>query len=122
MTIPQNLPGDGFAVPLRAAFVVPARLPLFAIAHNSANPKLILYPDQLVHRVLARRTRRYTDIRIDVRQGLGAHSLLVIPHGGFWAFSGNVGGEAALRALVAFFEARGVPLSEQARSLLVRPS
>ncbi|MEJ7810761.1 MAG: hypothetical protein WKG32_10170 [Gemmatimonadaceae bacterium] len=118
MNIPEPLPASGFDVPLRASFTVFRSLPLLGVSTNSASPRLTLFPDRVEYKVIARVAKRYDEIHaVDVRQTLGTQNAILFPRGGMFAFSGNLGEEMALVALLAYFERRNVPLTPRAKAL-----
>ena len=123
MNIPNPLPNDGLAIPLRASFTVFKNLPLLGIATNNVAPKLILFKDGIEFRVITTKRRQYGEIEtVDARQIFGTHNLILCWRGRFFVFSANLGKEQPLIALLHFFRDRGTVLSHRAQSLLAERS
>ena len=121
MNIPDPLPDAGFDVPLRAAFTVFRAMPLIGVSTNSASPRLTLFPDRVEYKVISRGAKRYDELAsVDARQSLGTQNVILIPRGGMFAFSANVGEEGRLLALLDFFARRGVALAARAQTLRQR--
>jgi hypothetical protein len=78
VAIPDPLPHGGFAISLRASFLVFKFLPIFGIATNNAAPRLVLFNDRLEFRVIAGRLRRYEDLEyIDALQTFGTQNIIL---------------------------------------------
>jgi hypothetical protein len=119
MMIPKPLSQEGFAVPLKASFVVFKALPLLAVAHNNATPRLTLFEDRLEYRVIRLTRKNYADIEaVDARQWLGTQSLILGWRGRMMGLACNVGAEDPLIALLEFFASRGGKLTTRARRIL----
>ena len=119
MVIPKPIPETGFAVPLRAAFLVFKRWPLFGVASNNLNPRLTLFAEHLEYSVLRVKRRSYRDIAtVDARQWLSGNNLIFHWQGGLFSVSANVGQAAALVAVLEFFVSKGFALSETAKQIL----
>ena len=85
MVIPKPIPEAGFAVPLRAAFLVFKRWPLLGVASNNLNPRLTLFAEHLEYSVLRAKRRSYRDIAtVDARQWLGGNNLIFHWQGGLF--------------------------------------
>ena len=119
MVIPQPLPKEGFAVPLDASFLVFKPLPLLGVAHNNAAPRLTLFESELEFRVLTLTRRSYVDIEsVDARQWLGTQNVILGWRARLLAFSGNLGAEDRLVALLTFFDEKTGKLTARAREIL----
>src|SRR5215213_889925 len=119
MVIPKAIPETGVAVPLRAAFLVFKRWPLFGVAANNLNPRLTLFAEHLEYSVLRAKRRSYRDIAtVDARQRLGGNNLIFHWQGGLFSVSANVGQAAALLAVLEFFLSKGFALSDSAKQIL----
>lgn len=123
MNIPNPLPNDGLAIPLRASFSVFKNFPLFGVATNNAAPKLILLKDAVAFRVITTQHRSYEEIEsVDALQTFGTQNLILRWRGSFFAFSANLGKEEPLIALLRFFRDRGSTLTDRAQKLLAKRS
>jgi hypothetical protein len=121
MVIPDPLPREGFDVPLRASFRVFRGAPLLGVATNNAAPRLILFDDAIEFRVVTRQRRRWEDLeRVDARQSFGTQNIILHWRRNFFAFSGNLGAEAPLIALLRFFGGRGAELTKEAVAVAVK--
>lgn len=119
MVIPDDPPPGGVEVPLLASFAVLRRVPLIALAHNSLNPKLVLFPGHLEYRVLRHTRRAYDEIGlIDARILPATSNIIIASRGSALAFSGNLGSVEALKRLVSLFKRRGIALAPRAAALV----
>ncbi len=122
MVIPDPLPPDGFRVPLRACFTGTKGSAWVAMSHNSIAPLLQLYGDGAKFRVFIPRRKSYGDIElVDARQTIGTQNVRLVWKDSNFTFVGNLGDAENLRTLLAFFEQKGAPLSDNARRLLHAP-
>jgi hypothetical protein len=104
-------------------FLVFKGAPLLGVATNNAAPRLALFDDGVEFRVITRQRRRYEDLeRVDARQKFGTQNLILHWRHNFFAFSGNLGAEAPLIALLRFFGGRGIELTKESAALAVKYS
>ena len=121
MVMPKPLPAGGFAVPLKASFLVLQPLPIIAVAHNNAAPRLTLFEDTVEFRVLSLQRRSYAEIEaVDAQQFIGTQNIILYWRKRLLGFSGNIGAEDQLIVLLAFFEEKQLSLTDRARGILVR--
>ena len=119
MTIPENMPADGFAIPLRASFTVFKRFPLLGVASNNHGPRLILFHDSVQYRVIITGQHNFQDIEhIDALQTFGTQNIVFCWRRRLCAFSANVGDADVLCSLLRYFSARRVRLTERARKIM----
>ena len=119
INIPEPPPSDGFKIPLRVAFTGLKGLPLIALSKNSIAPLLMVYADGVQFRVFIQRKKGFADIeRVDAVQGFLTQNVIIIWKDSAFAFVGNLDDVDNLRALLQFFQRRGVPLGEKAQRLL----
>lgn len=121
MLIPSPIPRSGFAVPIRAAFLVLKGLPLLSVASNNMNPRMTLFEDHMEYRVLKLTARSFRDIAmIDARRALGGSNLIVHWQAVWFSFSASVQDVVALAALLQFFRGKQLVLSDAAQEILAR--
>ena len=119
MTIPENMPADGFAIPLRASFTVFKRFPLLGVASNNHGPRLILFHDSVQYRVIITGQHNVQDIEhIDALQTFGTQNIVFCWRRRLCAFSANVGDADVLRSLLRYFTKRQVQLTERAHKIM----
>ena len=119
--IPNPLPEDGLAIPLRASFLVFKKFPLFGVATNNAAPRLILFNDRMEFRVITRQIRQYEDLEsVDARQTLGTQNIVLRWRRGAFAFCANLGAEQPLAELLRFFQRRGIEVTARANSIAAK--
>jgi hypothetical protein len=119
MLIPDPLPNDGINVPLRASFIGIKHVPLLALGHNSLTPRLILFEDRLHTRVFRLRKKPLSAIeRIDIFLTIGTRNVQISWKDSLFRFAGNVDGDDWLIATLAYFDRKGVPLTNNVQAYL----
>ncbi|MCJ7519191.1 MAG: hypothetical protein MUO42_05910 [Anaerolineaceae bacterium] len=68
LTLPDKLPAKGFSVPLIDAYGGIKDLDRATVTQNFQKPKLILFDDHLVYKLIFRRSAKYSDI-LEVNAG-----------------------------------------------------
>lgn len=116
--LPAILPEKGAAIPLFATFTGHKRVPLWAVATNSVNPKLRFFPAEIELKVIKTHRRVWSDVeRVDARTGR-ANFLTLDFAGTPWNFTASIVLPSHLREILRFLDARSLPLSARARQIL----
>ena len=68
MTLPERLPAKGFSVPLIDAYGGIKDLERATITQNFQKPKLVLFDDHFVYKLIFRRSAKYSDL-LEVNAG-----------------------------------------------------
>lgn len=119
MTIPENIPANGLAIPLRASFTVLKHLPLLAVARNNLGPGLLLFDDSIECLVITTRRRWLHEIdRIDALQTFGTQNIIFCWRRRLCAFTANVGDADVLRSLLRYFSRQQLRLTERAGKIM----
>ena len=107
----------GTKMPVAAAFTGVRGMPWwYAVANNSAAPLLVIYPDEVLCRVIRRRRRPFSAIEsIDVNTGPGTVNVRLVFRGERLTFSANVRTKEAARAVLMLLPTE--PMTEVARTV-----
>lgn len=120
-TTPRPITDDGAGgkvIPLVATFSGLRGLPWIGFASNSLNPRLVITPDGITYRVMAQRTRRWSEVEaIDVRSFGATVNLGFVFCRTPVTLDANVG-STILAAQVLALVPDQVALTDRARSLL----
>ena len=117
-SLPDFLPRDGVAIPLRVSFTGIKSSRWIALAHNNFAPLLVLFEDHLVQRVVFRKERKYSDIEyVDITR-TDTDNLEIAYTGSQLTFSCKLKTEGALVKALDFFARKGVRLGDGAKRLL----
>lgn len=110
---------EGISVVLKAAFTGIKAIPLISIAHNSAFPKLQLFEDCIVSRVIFSRRTNIADIEsVDVGKNLfGKQQITIVRKNSLFTFIALPQNETEVFEIVSFFQRKGVLLSVGAQKL-----
>jgi hypothetical protein len=93
-------------------------VPFLVLLRNSLYPALGMNDTAITIRVIRDHTFPASDIAtVDVRWRL-AHQVTLVPRKGPWTFSANFLDKVAATSLVKALEARGVPITMDARRFL----
>jgi hypothetical protein len=113
------LPEAGVKIPIWATFTGWRGVPMLALGINNFAPLLRLHEDRVEFKVFRTHTRPLSDItRIDARR-LGKTSQITIEwRGENLTFSANILTPRLRLQVLAFLDAKGVPLSDAARTLM----
>jgi hypothetical protein len=108
----------GAEVPVLATFSGFTFLPWGALATNSMNPRLAVYPDHIEFKVLRKQSRPISDIaEVDVKLARRTVNLVFRFHGSSATFTANVG-QQALAAQVLAMLPRTANLTASAQDVL----
>lgn len=117
MPIPNPLPDDGYAVPLRATFTGIKNVPLLALAHNNLSARFVLFPDHLAYRVMFQKERPYAAIEaIDASHRL--KQIEIVWRGKWLTLTAGFRKHAPLLEVLQFFDDKNLPLTDNAQQVL----
>lgn len=114
--MPTASPGaTGLSVPLRVSFIGLKALKWVALAHNNLAPRLVLFDDHLVQRVVFSRSRKYSGIEQVEVSTTDTDNIEIAYAGTPSTFSCKLKSAQDLAGVLRFFAGKGVPLGERAR-------
>ena len=123
-TTPRPITDDGAGgkvIPVIATFSGLRGLSWIGFASNSLNPRLIITPAGITYRVMARRTRRWSEVEaIDVRSFGATVNLGFVFRGTPVTLDANVGSMVLAAQILALLPDH-VALTDRARSLPADP-
>lgn len=116
LTLP--LPEAGVKVPIFATFTGHKRVPFWAVASNSANPKLRFFDDGVELKVIRTHRRLWSDVElVDARSGR-FHLLTLKFRDTPWDFTATLVLPRYLREALRFLDAKELILSARAREIM----
>ena len=108
MKIPDSIPAEGIKIPLKVAFSGIKNIPLLSLAHNSLNPKLILFEEATETKVTSASRRPLSEIEtIDVTLPLRTLHLTINWKNRWFDFTAAIESEETMLGIVKFFSAKG---------------
>lgn len=119
--IPDVISPDGFKVPIVGGYWGTKSLPkLVALAHNNANPLLVLYEDRILTRaIFSKKTYAYQQIeKVDVTEAIMTENINLYIRDSNSIVSFNVYSRDNLREVVGFLDRKGISLTENARRFI----
>lgn len=117
LTLP--LPESGVTVPIFATFTGHKKVPFWAAASNSANPKLRFFNDEIELKVMKTHRRLWRDVEsVDAFCGWKTNNLTLDFADTAWNFTANLVLPRYLREALQFLEAKNLVLSARARQIL----
>lgn len=120
ISLASPLPEEGVSIEVKATFGgLKKWLPRWAgFSHNNASPVFRLCNDHVECKVVRTVRRSYAEIeRVDVFESVGTHNVIIDWRDSILNFAANVRRED-LQPILKFFDAKRVPLSARARSLI----
>lgn len=116
------LPEKGVTVPIFTTFTGHKRVPLWAVATNSAYPTLRFFEDQIELRVIRKHYRPWRDVEsVDAQILLRSNNLIFNFAGTPWNLTASLILPRYLRQSLHFLEAKGLFLTPRARQLMETP-
>ena len=115
------LPEKGIAVPIYATFTGHKMMPFWwAIATNSANPKLRLFEDELELKVIKTHRRLLKDIAVADAYcvKIKTNNLILTWNDTPWTFTANIIQRNWLNQTLEFLQRKNIALSPRAQRLL----
>ncbi len=101
----DNIPAEGYSVPIIASFRGFKNVPLVALAYNNLSPKLIIYPDHIQFKVVFTFTKKYNEIsNISIFRTIGTENIIFLFKDSKLTFSANLADRKALKTLVIFLK------------------
>ena len=117
LTLP--LPEKGVTVPIFASFTGHKKVPFWAVATNSAGPRLRFFGDEVELKVIKTHRRLWSDVtHVDAYCGWKTNNLTLDFAGTPWNFTANLVLPRYLREALMFLNAKGLVLSARARVIM----
>lgn len=115
----EDLPKEGFAIATRATFTGFKGIPWLVLSHNSANPRFVLFSEQMECKVLKTKRYPYAAIeKIDARTTMGTHNLIFEFHASWFSFIANLPSKEDFIQLLRQFDHWAIPFSPRALHIL----
>ena len=122
MKIPDSIPAEGIKIPLKVAFSGIKNIPLLSLAHNSLNPKLILFEEATETKVTSASRRPLSEIEtIDVTLPLRTLHLTINWKNRWFDFTAAIESEETMLGIVRFFQRKGITLGSGAKRFIGEP-
>ena len=113
------LPEAGMKVPIFATFTGHKRVPFWAAATNSANPKLRFFNDEVELKVIRTHRRAWRDVElVDARSGGNFNCLTLKFRDTPWDFTATLILPRYLREALRFLELKELVLTPRARAIM----
>ena len=113
------LPEKGANIPIYATFTGHKKVPLWAVATNSLNPKLRFFEDEIELKVIKTHRRVWSDLEsVDAVTMWKTNNLILNFAGTPWNFSANLILPSYLRETLRFLHSRNLVLTPRALQLL----
>lgn len=112
----------GASIPIYASFTGHKKVPLWAVATNSLNPKLRFFENEVELRVIKSHRRAWSDIEsVDGRLVWKTCQLTLNFRDTPWNFTATVVLPRTLRETLEFLDSKGLILMPRARQFLETP-
>ncbi len=116
--IPREINDDGFNVPLNRTLTGFNFLPEISFSKNSFSPRLILYKDHFLYKVIIEKSAKYSDIeKVDAAAYL-AKNLTLYFEDSVFRFTAQFNQREDLIELLKFFQQKSLPLTHKALVLI----
>jgi len=115
----DNIPAEGYSVPIIASYRGLSNAPLISLAHNNLSPKLIIYPDHIQFKVVFPFTKKYEEIsQISIFRMIWTENIIFSFKDNKQTFSASLANKKALKSLVVFLKNKGLKTDKKAEDFI----
>ncbi|OGC06537.1 hypothetical protein A2526_04895 [candidate division WOR-1 bacterium RIFOXYD2_FULL_36_8] len=118
----ENLSPEGLQIPIIGAYTGIKDIPYWAIARNTFNPFLKIFPDKIEYRVILKHKKNLDQIEsIDCYELIGIKNIRFNFADSPFSFSANLLNVENLKKVLQYFKNNGIKLSDKAEKYLNKP-